>query len=140
MAGGLGENLVSMARSDYERLLLLFRRSHGLPQLPGIAIKLIEAVDSGDASSRDLERIISADPVLASRVLRLANTATFGSSSGAVSTMPMAIMRLGQRSVRALAVSLLMQNVTNGPKVPPAFAQRLANHSLFVAFLSRYIW
>ena len=127
-----------MQHSDFDRLLLLFKRSHSLPELPGIAMRLIEAVDSGEASAVQIEKIISADPLLSTKVLRLANTAQ-ASSGHEVATIRMAILRLGQRSVRALGVSLIMQKLSGNAKAPCFNAQRLGRHSLMVGLLARYL-
>lgn len=127
-------------QSDYERLLLLFRRAHTLPALPGITLRLIQAVDSGEASARDLEQLISADQVLAATVLRVANSAALSTAVHEVSTMRQAVMRLGQKSVRALAVSLMMQKFTYESAGQAFRPQRLAHHSLCVGFLARYLF
>lgn len=50
-------------------------------------------------------------------------------------------MRLGQRSVRTLAVSLVLQHISHGSQVPHEFnVERFARHSLIVAFLARYLF
>jgi HD-like signal output (HDOD) protein len=128
-----------MLESNYDRLSLLFNRSYALPELPGIAMKLIEAVDSGDASANDLERIISCDPMLPVKILRLANAASFATGTEC-STIKGAIMRLGQRGVRALAMSVLMQKLTSGRSMVGIDPQKIATHSMFVGFLARYLY
>ena len=126
---------------DFERLELLFRRSNSLPELPGSALRIIELIDSGAASAIDLERIISTDPGLSGNLLRISNVRMPGMEQTGVTTIRSAIMKLGQRSVRNLAVSLIMQTVANGRDICPDFpVDRFAHHSLFVAFLSRYLF
>lgn len=127
--------------TDYERLELLFRRSNSLPELPGSALRIIQLIDSGAASAIDLEKIISTDPGLSGNLLRISNIRYPGADPSGISTIRSAIMKLGQRSVRALAVSLILQGISHGRDVSPDFlVDRFAMHSLFVAFLSRYLF
>lgn len=103
-------------------------------------MRIIQAVDSGDASAVDLDKIISTDPPLAAKVLRLANAAAVASTGHEVSTIRMAILRLGTRSVRALAFSILAQKLAN-PGTGHGFRpERLAHHSMCVGFLARYLY
>ena len=129
------------SEADFDRLELLFRRANSLPELPGSAIRLIHAIDTGAASAADLEKIISADPGLSINLLRIANTRVPGLDPPGISTIRSAIIRLGQRSVRVLAMSLILQNISGGRDVAGEFrVDRYAQHSLFVAFLSRYLY
>jgi HD-like signal output (HDOD) protein len=127
--------------ADYDRLELLFRRANSLPELPGSALRLIHVIDSGAASAIDLERVIASDPGLSANLLRISNARIPGVDAPGISTLRAAIMRLGQRSVRTLAVSLILQNISHGKDVAPEFhVDRFARHCLFVAFLSRYLY
>ncbi len=129
-----------ISSSDFDRVLLLFRRVRALPELPGIALRLTEAVDSGVASALDLEKIISSDPALAARILRIANTGRAGWTDNEVSTIRMAILKLGQRSVKNLAVSLIMDSMTHSIGDGGPDPNRIAHHSLATAFLARYLF
>lgn len=132
--------MYGLSDSDFERLELLFRRSGSLPELPGTAMRLISAIDSDEASVSDIERIIVADTALSSNILRISNTGVESINHQPVTTVKGAVLRLGQRSVRNLAVSLLIQQVAHPRLVIPEFkASLFSRHSLMVAFLSRYI-
>ena len=104
------------SEADFERLELLFKRASSLPELPGSALRLIHAIDTGAASAIDLERIIASDPGLSANLLRISNSREPGMDAPGVSTIRAAIMRLGQRSVRTLAVSLILR--TSGAVAP----------------------
>lgn len=103
-------------------------------------MRVIEAVDSGSASALELEKLISTDPVLAARVLRIANGTATLSGCREVSTIRAAIMWLGQTSVRALAFSLLAQDISDVRGSHGIKPERMAHHSMCVAFLSRYLY
>ena len=133
--------MVSMGRDlDFEGLKLVFRRSAALPQLPGSAHRLLDAIDSGEASATDLERIITCDAALTGNLLRLANSADSGLPGG-ITSVRSAILRLGHRAVRSMCVSLSVQNMLGKDERSPSFdPARYAYHGVTVGFLARYIF
>ena len=130
-----------MAGEDFERLQLLFRRTCTLPQLPGTALLLINVIDGGEASAVDIERIILSDPVLAAGFLRAAASSAQAENEHMSSTIRQAILFMGQRAVRSLAMSLALQGLlsTSDGSVP-FNRKRFSQHSIFVGFLSRYVY
>lgn len=121
------------------RLETLFSRTSSLPHLPTTTLKLLDTLNSEDASVYRVEQIISGDPGLAACVLRLANSAWALSSAAVdpdVTTISAALLRIGLRSVRALALSTLIRDVI--PVAPGFDRERFARHSLFTATLARY--
>lgn len=110
-----------------------------MPQLPGTALRLINVIDGGEASAIDLERIILADPGLAAGFLRAA--AANHETEHQLSSIRQAIMYMGQRAVRSLAMSLTVQGLLGSSEGSSTFNQRLySRHSIFVGFLSRYVY
>jgi HD-like signal output (HDOD) protein len=127
--------------TDFERLRLLFRRTSSLPQLPGTAMRLINQIDTGEASAKDLEKVIIGDPGLAASFLRAAAAANTPERDIGISSIRQAILHMGQRSVRSLAMSLALQGLLASSHLPPSFdRKRFAYHSIFVGFLSRYVF
>ena len=49
-----------------------------LPSPPAVAIRILESVKKSDTSFEKLARIISSDSALASKTLRVANSAFYG--------------------------------------------------------------
>ena len=126
--------------NECDRLRILFRRATTLPQLPGTAVRLIEAIDSEEISARGLENIIATDPALAAKVLRVANSALAGYDTH-VGTIRGAILRIGLSAVRAIALSFTVTQVGAFERVTPTFdVHRFARHSVFVGVLSRYLF
>lgn len=124
--------------ADFERMQLLFKRAGAIPDLPGSAIRLMQVIDTGEASALDLERIVSADTGLCACILRVANSdASHGASP--VITIRNAILRLGQKSVRSMALSITVAGALT-ERQELLSAARLSQHALFAAFLARYIY
>lgn len=87
--------------------LLLEGRTIKLPSLPVVGIKIIEAVRGEDYSVKELASIISADPALAARTLRMANSALY-SPVTEVDSIERAVVILGARTLKNLALSFLI--------------------------------
>lgn len=76
-----------------------------LSTLPHIAGKVMELVENPKTSASTLGRIISADQVLAGRILKLANSAYYGFPRK-ISTISLAIVILGFNTLRDLVLSI----------------------------------
>jgi putative nucleotidyltransferase with HDIG domain len=76
-----------------------------LPTIPAVLARILTLVEGERTSGRDLVEVIEHDPVLTSRVLKLANSALFGLSRK-VSTVPRAVVLVGFTTVRNLALGV----------------------------------
>ena len=87
-----------------------------LPPMPDVACRAMRLVDDPDASAPELAAVLQDDPVLASSILRSANSAALGRGS-AVSSLDEAIVVVGMGSLRTLlmAVTLREWNKNFGP-------------------------
>lgn len=75
-----------------------------LPTLPGIAIKLLEAIRKKDPDVKEISRIISSDVVLTTKILKLANSPFYGFKTK-ITTIERAISMLGLNTIKSLALS-----------------------------------
>ncbi len=74
-----------------------------LPTLPGVINKLNTLSNDDKSSVQEMARIVSADQVLSARILRLANSPSYGFYR--VSTISNAMILLGVNVVKSLALS-----------------------------------
>ena len=75
-----------------------------LPTLPGVAIKILEAVQDQNSGLKELAEILSTDPPLSAEVLRLINSPYYGLNSR-ISSVNHAVNLLGATTVKNLALS-----------------------------------
>ena len=75
-----------------------------MPSLPTTVTKILEVCNDPQISPADLNRIISVDPVLMGKVLKLINSAYYGLSQE-VTSLVRAIIMLGINTVKNLALS-----------------------------------
>jgi len=75
-----------------------------MPSLPTSVAKILEVCNDPNASPADLNRIISIDPVLMGKVMKLINSAYYGLNQE-ITSLVRAIIMLGINTVKNLALS-----------------------------------
>jgi CheY-like chemotaxis protein len=74
--------------------------------LSGVVAQVMLAAASPRTDASEIAGLIMRDPVLAARVLQVANAAAYASASGGVCTVPEAIRKIGCATVRNIAAAL----------------------------------
>ncbi len=113
-------------------------RSENLPVLPQAASTVLKLADDPDASTRDMERAIERDPAITAKILKVANSAYYGSPK--VPTLGRAISFLGLTTVRSLVVSVAMQAMASGKSSSASFSKiEYWRHCLAVGTTARIL-
>lgn len=81
-----------------------FFEAVALPTISEVAHALIQTLDDEDASAKQVELIVARDPALTAKLMRLANSARFGSRRS-VSSLGDAISLTGMSHIRTLALA-----------------------------------
>lgn len=105
--------------------------------LPQTLVKVLHMIKDDDASILDLSDIIQRDPSLTIKILKVANSARYGTRCQ-ISTIPQAIMILGMKAVGALALSTGIYDLTRQWEIS-IDRNRFWRHSMQVAIASRLI-
>jgi HD-like signal output (HDOD) protein len=84
--------------------LAIFFDNVKLPTISEVGHALIATLDNDEASAKSVAAIIARDPALTAKLMRLANSARFGSSRG-VSSLDDAIALAGMAHIRTLALA-----------------------------------
>ena len=79
-----------------------------LPSFPEVALRVQDVLADDAVSTEMVVRIVGAEPMLAARIVSLANSAAMNPSSTPVADLRTAVSRLGFDSLRAAAVSFAM--------------------------------
>jgi HD-like signal output (HDOD) protein len=93
--------VVATAREDVLKALL---DKPDLPTLPDVVIRLYATIDNEESSADDLTCILSEDPAITSRLLRLANSAFFHTRFP-IETVRQAVVIIGFEGIRSLALA-----------------------------------
>lgn len=84
-------------------ILRIIKDTRSIPTLPGIISKLNSLTENNKASVQEMAKVVSADQVLSAKVLRLANSPSYGFSR--ISTISNAMILLGTNVVKSLVLS-----------------------------------
>lgn len=107
--------------------------------LPEITVKIIELVENPRSTAQDLHKLISNDPALVARILKVVNSAFYG-LPGQISNINRAIVLLGLNAVKNIVIAASLAKLFRGGRVSPHFsAQDLWTHSISVGVMSRML-
>ena len=117
----------------------LISRVENLPTLPLVTSELLECLDDPDAPAAALANLISTDQALATRLLRLANSAYYGFPRR-IGTINLAVVVLGFDTVRDLCLSLLItDSFFRASSEMPLDLDAAWRHSVATAIASRML-
>ncbi len=119
-----------------DELLNRLQTGYALPALSVIAIKLVEIASDESCSVNDLADLIEKDPSLTVRLLKLANSVVFRGSQPIV-TAGQAILRIGFRQLRIMALSLSLRDTFPMGRVGTVDYENFWQTSLYRALLAR---
>jgi putative nucleotidyltransferase with HDIG domain len=110
-----------------------------MPSLPTSVAKVLEVCNNPQTSPADLNHVISLDPVLVGRVLKLINSAYYGLSNH-VTNLVRAIIMLGINTVKNLALSTAVMGNLAGGKDPLGLdMEGFWRHSLCVGVAAKLL-
>jgi len=82
-----------------------------LPAFPQVVIKVQEVLKNPNYTARMFAQPISAEPVLASRLLNMANSAAFNATGRVIIDLGVALTRLGAQKVYSVVLAHAMQDI-----------------------------
>jgi len=97
---GHGQDVVT--HPDLDRMLAEIEE---LPSIPETLIEIMQVIDNPESGANDLAGIVRLDAPLSAKILRLANSPFYGSSSD-VTDITRCIAVLGYRTMRNVAITL----------------------------------
>ena len=122
---------IILKRLDSDNLLV--------PAMPAIAVQCMRLLEDANQTFKQVGDLVGKDPLLASRVLRLANSAAFPGKTPA-STLEQAIPRMGTEGLKLALVHYSMYQAfsSRDARIQSAF-RGIWEHSLAVALIAKEI-
>jgi HD-like signal output (HDOD) protein len=110
-----------------------------MPSLPTSAAKVLEICNNSQTSPADLNQVISLDPVLVGRVLKLLNSAYYGLGQQ-ITSLVRAIIMLGINTVKNLALSTaILGTLSTNKNLRGLNMEGFWRHSLCVGVTAKLI-
>lgn len=123
-------SLIDEIRHDF------YHQEVDLPSMPEVAVRISRAVQNQEADFRKIATTVQADPVIAARIVQVANSAMYAGIRP-VESVQNAITRIGLQATRAIVMSVVVKNLFK-PKQPLVRSRMKAyyHHSIQVAAIS----
>jgi HD-like signal output (HDOD) protein len=111
------------------------------PTTTEMALRVQRALDDPDASLDQLARLVQADPLLAARVVAVANSVVYNRSGRSITDVKSAVSRIGLNTLRVLAAAVVVRQMEGMARTGEhrQLAVRLWEHTAHVAALSQVI-
>jgi len=107
--------------------------------LPEVTMRIVQVVQDSRSTAHDLHRIVSNDPALSARVLRVVNSAFYG-LPGQIGSIDRAIMLLGLNAVKNIAIAASLSKMFKTVVVCDDFTGKdLWTHSVAVGAANKLL-
>ena len=107
--------------------------------LPEVTAQIIKTVDDPKSSASQLNKIVSHDPALVTRILKVVNSSFYG-LPGQIASAERAIVLLGTNAIKNIAVAASLGQLFRGAKLCEGFtAKDLWTHCVSVGVTARAI-
>lgn len=93
--------------NELERIIMA---AGDLPTIPVVATKVMQLIESDMATAEEMGRVVSGDPAVAARVLKISNSAFYGCQRK-IQSLSTAIMMLGFNTLRSLVITASIKQV-----------------------------
>ncbi len=111
------------------------------PTSASVALRIRQLLDDPDCHIEEAARLVQTEPLLAARVVAIANSVVFNRSGREISDVRTAVARLGFKTVRTLATGLVTRQMAGASQDPShrALTERLWEHTAHVAALAHVL-
>ncbi len=116
----------------------LLKTTNRLPTPPGVAIRILELVESDETSIEDITQVISGDPALTSKIIKFINSPLVGLGFRGT-TVGEAVARIGMRGAQMMALSFSLVSEKHRESCPSFSFDRFWSESLARAVGARCI-
>ena len=121
-----------MSESEVQDLV---KNASDLVSLPEVSLRVNELANDPESTADDMAKVISQDPALVARMLKIANSAFYGLSSE-VETITRAVAVLGTNKIRDLVLSTAASDTFDGIPNDLITMQDFWHHSLLLWLIS----
>lgn len=109
-----------------------------LPTPPMVYTKINEAINNPNASAYKIGSMISEDPAMSAKILRLSNSAFYGSRNE-ITTVKQAVITIGIDAIKSMVLSTSVFDAFRCPDNLTEFQENFWRHSLAVASACRLL-
>src|SRR3989440_10666685 len=121
------------------RVLEAVKKVSSIATLPEVTAKIIATVEDPKSTASTLHKIVSHDPALVTRIMKVVNSAFYG-LPGQIGSIERALVLLGLHAIKNIAVAASLGQLFKGAKLCDGFtAKDLWTHCIAVGVAAREI-
>lgn len=106
---------------------------------PFTVAKVLQLTQSSKSGARDLAKVIEADPVLSTNILKVSNTVFFASMNRRINSIKDAIVRIGFNETKRITMAMKVMELFDKEKGSVGFDRlEFWHHSLVSALIAEY--
>jgi HD-like signal output (HDOD) protein len=106
-----------------------------IPMLPAMASHVVDLALDPEVSATRITNVVSKDPVLATRVIQLANSA-FSAPATEITSIGEAVVRMGTGPVRNVVTAACLSSLAADPRIYGKHGRDHIDHSIGTAYLA----
>src|SRR5687768_15855197 len=115
----------------------IIKKISSIATLPEVTAKIVHTVEDPKSTAAQLHKIVAHDPALATRILKVVNSAFYG-LPGQIGSIERAIVLLGLNAIKNIAVAASLGQLFRGAKLCEGFtAKDLWTHCIAVGVTAR---
>lgn len=124
-----------------QKILQQLDRIDKLPTLPEVVSRLLEVLENPKSSANDIARILSDDPAIMSRVLKVSNSSFYRRGlSSEIESIDIATVRLGYKTISDIAISTSIFSVFPKEKEQKSLNRHeFWKHCIYVGMIAKSI-
>ena len=103
------KDILDVRHEEARSIISKIRSGIDLPTLSPVAIRIINMAMDDETSTREIADVVTVDPALTSRLLRVVNSSLYGLRKE-ITTIRQAVALLGMKAVRTLSLSISLVN------------------------------
>ena len=127
----------SAVADPHARVLDAVKKVNSIATLPEVTGKIIATVEDPKSTAGTLHKIVSHDPALVTRIMKVVNSAFYG-LPGQIGSIERAIVLLGLNAIKNIAVAASLGQLFRGAKLCEGFTARdLWTHCIAVGVAAR---
>ena len=130
-------NHLMMSGLDKRVMMKLNKMITDLPKLPRAVMDLLPMLSHPSTSARDIARVVSADPLLAAKILRRVNSSYYGLQDK-IDSIQHAIMLIGFDNIRSITLRESFDSAIESEAVDNLTANLLWAHSAAISLFAKH--
>ena len=116
----------------------LVKKIEQIPMLPSVSQRMMHVISNEDASIKDIARFIEKDQSLTLKIMKIANSAFYGSLSK-VTSLENALIKLGLKEIKSIVLGISIRDFFSNPASGAFDRERFWKHAIVCSQIAKFL-